>query len=364
MAHDPSAQLHADLHRAMQHALSMRRPVLHHLNADASWLFQIPRPESAIRNGSRIYYNILIDPWFTGGQTDISWWFSLQHHAIPSSVKSIAEVEELIRESEILTEGTVERNGKGVDVEQRLDTEVSLIDAVAVSHEFTDHCHEETLRQVHPDTPVFTIKKAAKLMRGWNHFRTIVTVPVFDPADCVDWKATSIPPLPAWIGISRLEQKSDPVGLHAALMITFNGQHLEDDEIAEALIHTPHGISERAIGIIVNQANPPIRTLALLHGLYNVRVGNTPLGPALQINLGAQNGVQVQQALQARYWFATHDEIKKGSGIVARMIKTKKTTLDAALAEEKRQDRLTEEASELVRESFAELGSGESRVLK
>nr|OQO19754.1 hypothetical protein B0A51_11825 [Rachicladosporium sp. CCFEE 5018] len=310
MSASPSAQLSHDLRLAMTTALSSRRPILHHLNADNSWLLQIPRPPSATRKGSQVYYNILIDPWFTGGQTDISWWFSLQFHAIPSAVQSIREVEELIWRNEALASGKEED-----EAEQHGD---GAIDAVAISHEFTDHCHEETLREVGRDVLIFAVKKAAKLIQSWKHFRTVVQVPVYKPGDRLDWRETSLLPLPAWIGISRLEQKSDPVGLHAALMIAFdNGrhssgtggstEHVDVDDAAEALFHTPHGISHGAISTIIEQAEPPIKTIALLHGLSDVKVGETPLGPALQINLGARNGVHVQQALQAKYWFGTHD---------------------------------------------------------
>ncbi|KAK6438462.1 hypothetical protein LTR95_005331 [Oleoguttula sp. CCFEE 5521] len=367
MSASPSAQLLHDLRLAMTAALSSRRPILHHLNADNSWLLQIPRPTSATRKGSQIYYNILIDPWFTGGQTDISWWFSLQFHAIPSAVQSIREVEELIRRNEVVARGDEESEG-----EQHGE---GAIDAVAISHEFTDHCHEETLKQVGRDVPVFAVRKAVKLIQSWRHFRIVVQVPVYEPGDGLDWRETSLLPLPAWIGISRLEQKSDPVGLHAALMIAFdNGrrssaagqsiEHINEDDAAEALFHTPHGISHGAISTIIEQADPPIKTIALLHGLSDVKVGETPLGPALQINLGARNGAHVQQALRAKYWFGTHDEVKKGSGIVAKMIKSRIMALDPVLAEEQSRGTLSKEAAKACLASYEELGSGASRVLE
>lgn len=147
----PSAQLHLEIRDAVVRALATRRPLLHHLNADTSWLLQIPRPASAIKHGSRVYYNILIDPWFVGGQSDVARWFSQQFHAIESAVKSVAEVEELARQIEILAGGLRlgrKENRKGAEKQ-------TFIDAVAISHEFTDHCHKETLLEVHPDVPVF-----------------------------------------------------------------------------------------------------------------------------------------------------------------------------------------------------------------
>ena len=37
----------------------------------------------------------------------------------------------------------------GAMVEER------FIDAVAISHEFTDHCHRQTLEELDPSTPIF-----------------------------------------------------------------------------------------------------------------------------------------------------------------------------------------------------------------
>lgn len=142
----PSAQLHLEQRAATVRALASRRPVLHHLNADTSWLLQIPRPASAVKRGARIYYNVLIDPWLRGGQSDVARWFSQQWHATESAVGTIAEVDALAGEMEVLAGGR-RRGGE--------EGERTLIDAVAVSHEFTDHCHRETLEEVHGDVPVF-----------------------------------------------------------------------------------------------------------------------------------------------------------------------------------------------------------------
>ena len=134
---EPSAQLELDIRHEVQSALSTRRPILHHLNADTSWFLQIPRPEAAVENGERLFYNILIDPWLSGGQSDVASWFSQQFHATKSSVQSIFELEELAREVEILATGTRLGAGRGTNDEDdgSLNT---FIDCLAVSHEFTE----------------------------------------------------------------------------------------------------------------------------------------------------------------------------------------------------------------------------------
>lgn len=166
----PSAQLHQDLRSAVTDALSVRRPILHHLTADTAWLLQIPRPEQATRRGGRFYFNLLVDPWLSGTQTDVSSWVSKQWHAVQPRVPDIAAVEELLREIEILTCGL--RMGKGrksnvQDIEEHGESR-SFIDAVAISHEFTDHCHQQTLLAVHPDVPVFAteVKRQVAMLAG------------------------------------------------------------------------------------------------------------------------------------------------------------------------------------------------------
>lgn len=398
---EPSAQLYSELRSSIQEALASRRPILHHLNADTSWLLQIPRPHNAVKRGARFYYNILIDPWLRGGQSDVASWFSQQFHATPSSVQSIGGVEELIREIEILTSGL--RLGAGRQTNKELDEiafDETLIDAVAVSHEFSDHCHKDTLLEIHPDVPIFAIKEAAKLIESWRHFRTVVTVNGFGVEGDNDWRSTSLPPLPEWIGISRLLQVDDVLNYHAALMITFNNRrghalsklaktnhHMkngtrkrhhsaiepnEDEETAEAIVYTPHGMHSGDLALIP-KAEPAISTLAFLHGLHNVRVGTASGRTALQSNLGAHNGLRAQRILNASYWIGTHDEVKKGGGLVAWFLQRDVLTLKDALDHEKRLRQRGEKGmanGELgkVLDSFddtnwCDLRNGESKIL-
>ena len=58
-------------------------------------------------------------------------------------------------------------------------------------------------------------------------------------------------------------------------------------------------------------AVPPVRTLALIHGLHEVKLARQ------QLNLGAENGLLVQRQLGAKYWIGTHDEVKHASGLVS-----------------------------------------------
>jgi len=323
-----SWQLESDIKDATRRSLSRHRPILHHLNADTSWLLQIPRP--AFSTPGRAYFNILIDPWFKGPQADVASWFSQQTHAIASAIQSIAEVEELI----LRVENAI---GSPFGIQEELGA--SAIDAIAISHEFTDHCHMETLLEVRPDVAVFASPEAAKLITSWNHFDSVHETPVFAGRG-FDWHRTSIRPLPHWVGISRLQSDGDFVYYHSALLVSFHSSEVAYEPVsgtrdsldpggpAECVIYTPHGIHPEA-ALPVLAASPALRPLALCHGMHDVR-----LSKAQQLNLGGHNGLAAQRILKSRYWVATHDEIKKGGGIVAWFLQRKIISLEDALNEE------------------------------
>ncbi|KAI9660736.1 MAG: hypothetical protein M1831_003428 [Alyxoria varia] len=266
------------------------RPILHHLNADSSWLIQLPLPRSLAlpstsltsvhraqkrstrqqtdrsipqkptrnktgksiqqeqhcqqctqkqqqqqqqqqqqhhnlpkdRKPEKRYFNILVDPWLSGSQSDIAGWFSTQWHADESTFASINAVEGLIArsereisrseevaedvegvvddnvaararalseqrssyESEISPEGPEdpEKEGEEQEEEGQERRNRTPIDAIIVSHEFTDHCHKQTLLEVDPSVPVFAADKAADIIQGWRHFEKVVKIPAFGGA--------------------------------------------------------------------------------------------------------------------------------------------------------------------------------------
>ncbi|KAF2721392.1 hypothetical protein K431DRAFT_284986 [Polychaeton citri CBS 116435] len=390
---EPSAQLEADLHDSLRASLAARRPIIHHLNADSSWLIQIPRPDSAVRNGGRFFYNILIDPWLRGSQVDLASWFSRQWHATPSAVDSIAAVEELAREVEILGEKLREGlNAKGRSVgagrnksERKSNTQVELesgqwgtyIDCVTISHEFTDHCHRQTLLQVKKGVPVLATREAARLIRGWDHFETVITISEVKNDAEFDWRRSSLELLPDWLGVARILSRMDPVSLHSGLLICFNSASqpsstaATDEDAAEGIIYTPHGIYPDNVDFL-KSVSPPIHHLALLHGVYSVSLSKGP-----QINLGGRNGLKIKRKLDSRYWIATHDEVKQGRGLINWILRSKLIPFGDALEREIHQEDMvndrdkkscTDSGPEHLVEQFKTkrwevLGNGESRVL-
>lgn len=59
----PSRQLYDDLRDSITTAITAQRPILTHLNADTSWLLQLPYPRDAVKPAGRTRFNILVDPW-------------------------------------------------------------------------------------------------------------------------------------------------------------------------------------------------------------------------------------------------------------------------------------------------------------
>jgi hypothetical protein len=103
-------------------------------------------------------------------------------------------------------------------------------------------------------------------------------------------------------------------------------------------------------------------TLAFLHGLHDVSIS-----AAQQLNLGAKNGVLAQRMLRAKYWVGTHDEVKKGGGLISWFLRRKIWTLEDALAEAKvvvDGETAGNDCDEFEDVHFEDVGNGETRILE
>lgn len=107
-----------------------------------------------------------------------------------------------------------------------------------------------------------------------------------------------------------------------------------------------------------------MKTLAFLHGLHDVSIS-----AAQQLNLGAKNGVLAQRILRAKYWVATHDEVKKGGGFISWFLKRKVWTVEDALREARSEETGGYGGSgwgvdEFEDVRFKDMGNGESMILE
>jgi hypothetical protein len=289
----------------------------------------------------------LFDPWLSGPQSDVASWFSKQWHVIDPALGSIQEVEDFCAATETSTGN------------QSVESQ-TYIDAIVISHEFTDHCHKPTLLECHRSIPIIATTKAASLIRGWKHFDHVIETPPFE----TDWricgtfirseikKAGKQVDWPDWVSVARVVTKSDKFYYHSAVMVLFDLSGFAKE--AEAVIYTPHGIHPESLASL-SKASPSISTLALLHGLHDVSIDW-----GQQLNLGAHNGLAAQKALDAKWWIGTHDEDKRGGGVVSWFLRRNKIPLEDAMA--KLADQEGGEGK-LDKVNFVDAESGQSLVL-
>lgn len=356
---EPSLQLQQNLRDSIKRALACRRPVLTHLNADTAWLLQLPYPPDANPPKGRSHFYILIDPWLIGPQIDVASWFSKQWHSTKSKVRTIVELNECLKEIENLAE---EQTDKFKEESHGSVFTESFVDAIIVSHEFTDHCHKDTLLEIHPVTPVFAIKVAANLIRSWDYFKVVYDIPILSEKS-PDWTETLLDSLPKWVGLSRIVTNTNILYFHSAILITFNlghGVRMENQtktKTSEAVIYTPHGIHAQDLRHLP-PAEPPFQTLALLHGLHEITISGLK-----SLNLGAHNGLQAYRTCKAKYWISTHDEVKEGQGLIASLLKRKVLTPQEATEHERGQMSDANQPTAMGPMIFADLRSGESLLL-
>ncbi|KAG6087918.1 hypothetical protein E4U15_007083 [Claviceps sp. LM218 group G6] len=337
------------------------RPILVHVNADTTWLLQLPYPPDAVVPQGRQRFNILIDPWLQGPQSDVHAIFSTQWHVVASSVATIDDLNDVLRDIECSPNDHQQSSGPGQD--PALDTadsppsqpraresSMSMIDAVVVSHEFTDHCHQSTLLELPRSTPVFASDVAADLIRSWRYFHRVITTPALGAG--VEWSRLTVGPLPDWLAIGRVITPGNALYYHAASLIAFN---LGQGDEGEATLYSPHGIESKALASIETSG---LSTLALLHGLDDVRIWMTK-----QLNLGALNGIKAANMCKAKFWIATHDEVKKGGGFIAPLLQRTSYSFKDAVKHEEELQRQSENTDGSPSYQFIELKSGDGMVL-
>lgn len=309
---------------------------------------------------------MLFDPWLSGPQSDVASWFSKQWHVIEPALGSIEEVEKFCKETEraaAQVQGPEKRDtAEEQETEKETEARGTHIDAIVISHEFTDHCHKATLLECDRSIPVIATTKAANLVRGWKHFTNVIETPGFqqDWRTCRDAIQVVVKDWPDWVGVGRVVTKSDKFYYHSAVMVLFDlstedaSASGEAEAEAEAVIYTPHGIHPESLEPL-SQASPRISTLALLHGLHDVSIDW-----GQQLNLGAHNGLAAQKVLNARWWIGTHDEDKKGGGVVSWFLRRKKIPLQDAMSKVAEAEA---ESGRLEKVNFVDAESGQSLVL-
>lgn len=287
---EPSVQLQLDLKHAVQNELATCRPLLHRLH-HSTHLVQIPRPAHAVKHGSRFYYNVLVDCRLSASKDKSRDWFSSSHQAGQTESGPISVAEELLREIELLAGCTGSEDGsKSYDViEDELSRLETLVDvAVVRSDSLLDAA---LLRQIHANVPVFAPQMAFSQILELHHFRTVVLLPTFGAHGYKDWRDTTLPPLPEWVGLSVMPGVEDEPGAISTLLVTFNNHHHNgngasknaksmrtsnvgqkrhasidtSEDSAEAIFFSEDGLADNDLRLL-SSANPPIHPLAVSQG--------------------------------------------------------------------------------------------------
>ena len=370
---DPSER-HSGFVDSVEKIPNSQRPILTHLNADTSWILQLPWKDAPV---GRSRFNVLIDPWFKDVQVDFVPWFSRQWHSTRSSVQSIAELNERLSKLE-----THDGPNSTLCNPNSFNGHNPYIDAAVISHGYTDHCNKDTLLELDSETVILADEAAANTIRSWHYFAVVQELPRLSNKT-LDWMRFSTHTLPNWLAIFQIAPSLDLTNTHSAVILCFNLEREESGnpqilEQSEAIVYTPHGLPPESLQIL-SQASPSIKPLLLIHGMHEVSVGwfgqiseSLPyhLKRYLQLfylDLGALNGLRCWQTCRAKYWVPTHDEIKLGKGLIGWFLRRNVLTLQEALTKqnEKKARRVSDDLSpaEMNCLHFHELGSGSSLVL-
>lgn len=163
--------------------------------------------------------------------------------------------------------------------EQPAVNQLERPDYLFISHPFTDHCNKETLLQFDPTIPLIAKRSILAKIEKWKHFGQLIPIEK------------------APFSLKKLNESflSDPV--HEAYF-------LEADNFR--LIYAPHGARLKHL--------PQADLLITTTTTYKL-----PFWLGGTINLGSLNALKMQEKCKAKWLVTTHDEQKKGSGLVERL---------------------------------------------
>ncbi|SPO01706.1 uncharacterized protein DNG_04379 [Cephalotrichum gorgonifer] len=345
------------------------RPILVCLNGDNGWLMSFPRPLHERATSGKAYYHVIFEPWLRDPITLLS--PSLLHVSLTEepafsdsgAIEAIVdEIETLSRQLPLADEITnnveiIEDGVKGLkgyspplgdnvnhtnttadNVEILTDNQTSLeendsnIDAIFLGFHYEDHTNKASLMLFNPRIPVFATPQAAAIVDSWGHFETVrVTGDLY--AGAKTWRSPDLHPggtLPSWLAILRLRGH---IELHSCTSIVWT-HTVENNEIHEAIIITPHGIhlDDGPFQAFLD-AKPQTKKLAMMCGLKE------SYSYGILQNFGVKGGLAVYRRMGgARYWVKSHHQTYAYGGLISKVTCAYdvQQTLDWGLEEERK----------------------------
>lgn len=216
-----------------------------------------------------------------------------------------------------------------------------MLSAILLSHEFTDHCHQETLKTVPSrDIPVFAHPAAKKRLDGWKIFDNPAV-----PFRIYNAKKKIESPLPDSLAVLLAENEPDsgssdanagrrinlnlnnvkvlyiptddwldPAGnkLHGLTLLVFtvDGPESGRQTSSYSIMYSPHGVPPSALAPITSALNAleHHHCLALIHNFDFIRL------PLLgKVNLGKDNGAGIVGTMNPKYWIRTRESQERSS---------------------------------------------------
>lgn len=331
-----------------------------HLSADATFLltylpFQSANPpSSSLQTPPPPPFTVLLDPWLVGDSPVYHRSFSTQSHTVPPSITHLSQL-------------------------------AHAPSVVLISQDKTDHCHEETLRQLDAapggrdaETRVFAVKGAAGRVRGWKIFGegkveelkawkaggkvVRVEIPIAEEEEEVGEgegegeQAAEIAGGGRVKVVAHMEITHHPAVypwevpvLHSALGIRFVTTYTyhtpsptpspSPASTPEPQTHThthltlfsPHGVSPPALLRYLTHISPPPATPHVDVLLHPFTLTTTPAHLGGKITLGLPNIAKVlRSGVRVRVVVSAHDEVKEVGGYVKSRIKTRRWDRGAA----------------------------------
>ncbi|KAM0193398.1 hypothetical protein ACHAPA_004411 [Fusarium lateritium] len=328
------------------------RPIFTSLNGDNSWLMSFPRPEAERTATGKAFYHVAFEPWIKGAAHVFNSWFVNIAMVDSPEISTFESLENLVRE----IESAAAAHKPSTDEQHDRQQDSSPLDAILLGFYLSDHLHPQTLQSFPPDIPVIATPPGIKVIKPWNHFKTIRTISNLDPS-ATSWQTPNLhpgEPLPKWLTPIFLPGRAE---LNFVFAIIWS--HTVDNEtIHEVILDSPHGVKgdEKTLNAFLN-SEPKTRKLAMLHGLKESSTGG------IQTTYGAKSGLALNRKVGGvGHWIVTHSAEMEYTGVFMRIFGTKDTprTVEWALEEEHKKDPSLERFQP---PNFVKVANGGSTVL-